>query len=206
MDIYFDKKNPMPEWVKKKTELRENVLKYLQKGSIGCEIGVYRGHFSEKICSYIMPKKLYLIDPWRKLGKTFNDHENIKLGKGPYTNYDQLTTKDALDETKYRVEKFKNSTDIVFIEDFFPSCVDSIKDTLDWVYLDSSHEYNRTLSELYALDKILPKHGILIGDDFVSDPSHGNHQVTLAVNEFIKNTDWYICLGGEWQQFLLRRK
>ena len=204
MNIKFEQ-NPIPSWEKKKVDLRENVLKFVNKNTVGCEIGVFRGIFSEKICQFISPKKLYLIDPWRKLGNTFNSHDAVKLGKDEYTNNDKLTTEMALKETQFRVNKFKNKTDIIIIEDFFPDCISQIEDPLDWVYLDSSHNYKKTLSELHALNKIMPQDSIILGDDFIANKKHPHHQVTLAVNQFVKETRWYICYAGQYGQYMMRK-
>ena len=43
---------------------RELLLKTLPKYSIGLEIGVHKGEFSQKILNCIKPKKLHLVDPW----------------------------------------------------------------------------------------------------------------------------------------------
>ena len=52
MNIKFEI-NPIPDWELKKVDLRENILKFVKKNTIGCEIGVFRGIFSEKICRFV---------------------------------------------------------------------------------------------------------------------------------------------------------
>ena len=50
----------------------------------------------------------------------------------------------------------------------------------------------------------MTKSSLILGDDFVSDKTHNHHQVTLAVNQFVKDTDWYICYAGQFGQYMLR--
>ena len=43
---------------------RTFLLKSIPKRSVGCELGVWKGEFSELILEWAKPSKLYLIDPW----------------------------------------------------------------------------------------------------------------------------------------------
>jgi len=44
---------------------RQCVLDRLPQHSVGAEIGVYKGEFSEMLVGELHPKKLHLIDPWK---------------------------------------------------------------------------------------------------------------------------------------------
>jgi SAM-dependent methyltransferase len=57
-------------------------------------------------------------------------------------------------------------------------------DALDWVYLDSSHQYAHTLDELELLVRKVKEGGIIAGDDWQPDPEHRHHGVAKAVREF----------------------
>src|SRR5512141_3080259 len=47
------------------TKGRRWLLEMLPKGSVGAEIGVWRGDFSALIIDVVRPHLLHLIDPWR---------------------------------------------------------------------------------------------------------------------------------------------
>ena len=47
------------------TTSRDFILQIFPKFSVGVEIGVNDGDFSERILEIVRPKKLHLIDPWK---------------------------------------------------------------------------------------------------------------------------------------------
>ena len=58
---------------------RDFLLQILPKFSIGIEIGVNEGNFSERILEIVQPKKLYLVDPWKfEAGESYTAGEIIK--------------------------------------------------------------------------------------------------------------------------------
>src|SRR5579859_418430 len=62
---------PFPRWALEGAAARRWVLENASRGSVGAEVGVFRGHFSEVILSTLSPKKFYMIDPWTKIGEFF---------------------------------------------------------------------------------------------------------------------------------------
>lgn len=44
---------------------RKSIFELLPQNSIGMEIGVHLGQFSESILEQIHPKELHLVDPWK---------------------------------------------------------------------------------------------------------------------------------------------
>jgi hypothetical protein len=189
---------PMPEREMARTLRRRWILHYASKGGVGAEIGVFRGHFSEVICDTLAPSKLYLIDPWTKVGTTFG------WGKA-YTSFGTLPTALALAETRARVARFSN-TQAILIEDYFPECSDRISTPLDFAYLDASHQYPRTMAELTALVACMAKDGVILGDDWQPDPSHPHHGVFRAVQDFTRHAAWQIVAAGPDGQWALRRR
>ncbi|WP_157966386.1 class I SAM-dependent methyltransferase [Oceanibium sediminis] len=189
---------PQSEW--KRLTRREWILDYAKPGrrSIGAEIGVFRGHFSECICEVLRPRKLYLVDPWTLIGPTFN------WGKLDYTNNDELPTAVARDEAILRCAQFPK-VDTVVVEGAFPACKDQIAEPLDWVYLDASHSYQKTLNELFALDALVAPSGTILGDDWQINPTGKHHGVFAAVQEFVRQSDWRIVAAGPAGQWALRR-
>ncbi|MFN4153525.1 MAG: class I SAM-dependent methyltransferase [Paracoccaceae bacterium] len=189
---------PMPPGEMGRLEARRWILNMVAPGSTGIEIGVFRGHFSGLICEVARPRKLYLVDPWTKLGETFG------WGKA-YTNFDTLTTEAAKTEAIARVSRFP-AVDAVFIEDTFPACAAQITGPLDFAYLDASHKYGPTLNELMHLKDMMAPGGLILGDDWAPDPQNQHHGVFLAVQDFTRNSGWDIVAAGPGAQWALRRR
>jgi len=197
MQLDTEKQFPFPENELKRLYERKWILNYVPKNSVGMEIGVFRGHFSEIIAEAVSPKKLYLVDPWTKLGAFFG------WGKD-YTNFNALPTVVARDEVIKRMAKFKNIK-VIFIEDYSQNILPNFDDILDFVYLDSSHGYDPTYRELCLIDKVLSVNGLIIGDDWAIDINHKHHGVMRAVNEFIKTHDYQFVAAGRGGQWCIRR-
>lgn len=189
---------PMPAAEMERLKNRRWILGRLPRGGIGAEIGVFRGHFSALICEAAAPRKLYMIDPWTRLGPTFG------WGKD-YTNFDTLTTEAARNEAAARVARFPG-VEAVLIEDNYPACSARIAEPLDFAYLDASHKYAATLHELRRLQHQMAPAGLILGDDWHPDPGHIHHGVYRAVQDFVRETDWEIVAAGPAAQWLLRRR
>jgi len=189
---------PFPEGELRRTFARQWILDFIPRGGVGAEIGVFRGHFSERILEVNKPRKLYLVDPWTLIGEYFSWSDD-------YTNFGRLPTSVAKREVELLVNDFPE-TDSVIIEDSFPTCIARITEPLDWAYVDASHGYQATLGELYALSGILVADGTIIGDDWHSDPSHCHHGVYRAVQEFVRMSDFEIVAAGVAGQWCLKRR
>jgi hypothetical protein len=194
----YEAKLPMPKAEADRMRQRRWVLTHVRKGGIGAEIGVFRGWFSELICEIARPSKLYLIDPWTTIGRTFG------WGKD-YTGYDTLTTADAKAETECRVALYPE-VEAVLVEDIYPRCQDRIVEPLDFAYLDAGHQYERTLWELRALAGQVATGGLILGDDWHPDPRRKHHGVFRAVQEFTRAEGWEIVAAGHGAQWVIRRQ
>lgn len=195
----FEAATPFPVHEKERLASRRWILNGLPAGSVGAEIGVFRGHFSEIICERVKPRKFYLIDPWTQLGRTFG------WGK-EYTDFGRLETAAARDEAIARCARFP-ATQTVVIEDGYPACAHRIEEPLDWAYLDASHQYERTLVELRAIQNQIRQGGFILGDDWDPRPDGQHHGVFQAVQQFCRETEWEIIAAvpgsGQWK---LRRR
>jgi hypothetical protein len=78
-------------------------------------------------------------------------------------------------------------------------------DSLDWVYLDSTHSYNGTKLELKLLNRKLKETGLICGDDWQSDRNARHHGVFLAINELIKAEGFEFVVCGIKFQWITRR-
>jgi hypothetical protein len=184
-------------------ERRKWLLSFARPGGVGAEFGVFRGHFAAVIARELKPRKLFLVDPWRKLGERFD------WGPDPYTNYDRLTTADALRDTRHRMKSYEVETEIVYAEEYLDDFIRDFEarsnSKLDFAYLDTSHTYANTLQELQLLSGIVADDGVILGDDWIPDVTHRHHGAMRAVNEFLKTSDWQLVVAGLDNQFCLRR-
>lgn len=178
---------------------RKWILAFADKNSVGAEIGVFRGHFSAVLCEVLRPKRLYLVDPWTKLGETFGWGAD-----SDYTGFGKLTTAYALNDTRSRIGGFSD-IDIRIVEDFCDAFLPQLPEKLDWVYLDASHEYQSTLTELQLIDKVLKPHGVILGDDWEHVRHKKDHGVFRAIHEFIRSHRYEIVAAGPARQWCLRR-
>lgn len=184
-------------------ENRRWLLTHVRQGGIGAEFGVFRGHFAAVIAREAKPRKLFLVDPWTLDGERFD------WGDDPYTNFNRLTTAGALADTRHRMAPYEQACHVVYAETWLENFVEQFSKysgaKLDFAYLDTSHTYANTLSELNLLAGIVADDGVILGDDWIPDITDRHHGVMRAVNEFIKGADWQIVCAGRDNQFCLRR-
>jgi methyltransferase family protein len=79
-------------------------------------------------------------------------------------------------------------------------------ESLDWIYLDSTHIYDGTKRELKLLNRKLRETGLICGDDWQSDRDNRHHGVFLATNEFTREEGFEFVLCGVNMQWIMRRK
>ena len=137
------------------------------KDLIGCEIGVYKGTYSNQILNHFQKKgfslQLSLIDPWK-----INDD---------YKEYGEKILEDAYHEV---VSKFKNIKNVEILREDSLSASKRFKNSsLDFVYVDGNHDYEFVLKDLETWFTKVKPGGIIFGDDYLRP-----YGVTKAVNEF----------------------
>jgi len=192
----IQKQFPFPHGQIARARWRRWIFRYLPKGAVCAEIGVFRGHFATEILRHAAPRKLYLIDPWTICGEFFG-------WGGEYTNNDTLPTATARREVELRAAIFPR-VDVRLLEDHFGSDELAIEEPLDWVYLDASHHYEHTLAELRKIADVLKPDGMIAGDDWWPDPSHQHHGVFRAVQTFVRTAPFEIVAAGPGNQYVLR--
>ncbi|GHE93477.1 hypothetical protein GCM10016455_12070 [Aliiroseovarius zhejiangensis] len=190
---------PFPQTELWRLDKRRYILETLAKGSVGAEIGVFRGHFADVILDTVKPSHFYMIDPWTLLGDWFG------WGNGKYVSNGALTTRMAKDEACLRAANHPG-TQTTVIEGFFPDCAPLIDHKLDWAYLDASHGFQETLAELRALARLVKRDGAILGDDWRPDPTSHQHGVFRAVQKFVAETNWQIVTCGPAGQWMIKRK
>lgn len=135
--------------------------------SQGAEIGVFAGEFSREILSILQPKALHLVDLFEGIATSGNVNgqamKDVDLG----------IVRQELDAIGAPVKTWAADSVEWLQGQFYPQ--------LDWVYLDTTHEYERTRAELEAARKVVKPGGIIAGHDM----SRAFPGVVRAVTEFV---------------------
>ncbi|MDE7432753.1 MAG: class I SAM-dependent methyltransferase [Lachnospiraceae bacterium] len=153
------------------------------------EVGVAFGDFSEQILKICSPQKLYLVDLW----------EDERYGSGASSIQD----------------KFKHEIEAGIIEvrqGYSTQKLDEFEDyELDWVYIDTAHDYTITKKELELCQSKIKHGGYICGHDYAKYNvySRCDYGVYDAVNEFAVNEGYeFLYLTMEThglQSFCLRK-
>lgn len=177
---------------------RQGALSLAPRQGTGVELGVFTGRFSEILYKATSPKKLYLVDGWRRI------YGNEFPNWGAYTDYGRLGTEAALLLVHARAKHMGGDVEIV--EETSTTWLKrQPRHSLDWAYLDTSHSYENTLHELVLLDEALKPHGVILGDDCRTDPTHRHHGVFRAVRDFCRNGRFEIVHMDTHAQWAIRR-
>jgi hypothetical protein len=162
---------------------RDFVLKRFPKKSVGAEIGVWKGNFSEEILNIVKPTKLHLIDPWAY-------QDSLEFSRALYGGI-RGENQQRLDGV-YRsvVDRFgwHITHGIVDIhrgksQDILAQFSDG---SLDWAYIDGDHRYEAVLSDLELVHRKLKPGGLAAGDDYTNVTAWWKDGVPKAVNEAIR--------------------
>jgi hypothetical protein len=161
---------------------REFLLHLLPKNSVGAEIGVHLGDFSQLMLEIVCPIELHLIDPWiYEESETYRDA--LYGGKAPggqremdgryasvCARFKQVVASGCV------IIHRGSSCDILreFPEEYF-----------DWIYVDGNHQYKYVKQDLELSFRKTKLGGYVAGDDY----GHGgwwNWGVKRAVDEFAR--------------------
>lgn len=175
------------------------VEKYIPKNSVGCEIGVWKGEFTETLVNTCKPSKFHLVDPW----KCFDEYPDAWFGgkcDGAQAGMDKIYN----DVATQFASKISDGS-IIMHRGLSTKVADAIPDeSLDWVYIDGNHMYEFVKADLEIYTKKVRKGGIIFGDDFVCNIGWWGDGVTDAVLEFAKNGP--VETLSLSNQFVLRKK
>jgi Methyltransferase domain len=178
---------------------RQFVLKFLPAESIGAELGVFTGLFSAVFARDRRISKVTFVDPWwNAFGSHYPDW-------GAYTDYGRVSTRGAYDVARIRISRAGLPNRVVEIGYSYEWLAAQPDKSLDWVYLDSTHNYEGTKRELELLDHKIKDTGLILGDDWQTERNHIHHGVCLAVNELVKASNFELILAGDRSQWVLRR-
>ena len=179
---------------------RAFLLKMLPTGSVGAEIGVHKGEFSEQILRSVKPRELHLIDPWKyESSEEYNDALYGGKAQGGQAEmdkrYEQVLARFRRHLRSGRVFVHRGSSNGV--------CDNFSDDSFDWVYIDGNHLYEFVKSDLELYYHKVRSGGYIAGDDYEIG-GWWKSGVKLAVDEFLKNRAVEV-VDIQDGQFILRK-
>lgn len=151
-------------------ETRNELLNLFKKNIKVCEIGVFKGEFSNIIMDTIKPNELHLIDLFEgTMCSGDKDGNNIV-----WTNLQ--------DEYKKIVNSYSKNKNVIIHKGNSVEILNTLEDEyLDLVYIDGDHTYNGVKGDLESSYKKVKVGGYICGHDYTSHMFEG---VVRAVNEF----------------------
>jgi len=183
-------------------EYRKNAIRrffvqtYIPKNSIGAELGVHKGFFTRTLLQFAIPKVLHLIDPWYKLSSEWT-----------WSGGKKCTVEGLIGVYRAYKKEVKSGQVVIHVDGDLEVLASFPDHYLDWVYVDSSHEYHHTCQELDVLYRKVKPTGVITGDDWLSDPEHGHHGVCRAVREFVESAGYEFAYSSDAdKQWAIRRK
>ena len=167
-------------------DARLEILNLLPKHSVGLEIGVHKGEFSEKIIEIVNPSRLYLVDPWT----IFDDDKYDQSWYGKTTPQEEMNQRHDL-----VVEKFKTNANVTIIRDLSTDAAKELEDnSLDFIYIDGDHYFKSTYKDLIDSFEVLKVNGFIIIDDFIAYDFYKKNlnenpfgAIIVFLNKFRKN-------------------
>ena len=175
---------------------RDFVLQALPKFSIGVEIGVNEGFFSERIIEIVQPKKFHLIDPWKfQQGEYYKSGEKIQGQEMMDGRFENVCKKFTTEIKKYQIVINRGTS-----EEILPKFDDGY---FDWAYVDGNHSYNFVKKDLELCYMKVKNGGLITGDDYY-DGERSTDGVKKAVDEFI-NSGFVQLIQLKNNQFILKK-
>lgn len=161
-------------------------VKRIPIGTVGAEIGVWKGDSSQKFLS-TNPKELHLVDAW-SLDVWFDDLPEYQQ-KEVLEKYSKslgiVKTREAYQEYydkiyKSVVEKFSKNENVIIHRMDSKEWFAKTDIKLDWIYVDGDHSYEGCLRDLNSSLSVVKPGGTIFGDDY------GNKaEVKRAVDDFV---------------------
>ena len=147
-------------------ERRRFLLEMLPPKSVGAEIGVHLGDFSQVILDVTAPEHLHLIDPWRY--QPSSEYEHALYGGRAEGGQREMDERHAGVLTRFAEAIHAGQVTVHRGEsvDVLSALPDA---SLDWVYVDGNHTYEFVAQDLrLSLAKVKPG-GLVTGDDYGED-------------------------------------
>jgi hypothetical protein len=156
-------------------DTRDDLISSFPKDMVICEIGVFKGEFSEKILSLMHPKELKLVDIFHGKMCSGDKDGNYIVWTDLEDEYSKLKQKYSTNE---KVSLLKGKSSLIMKE--FPDYY------FDLIYIDGDHSYEGVLSDLTISNLKVKENGYICGHDYISPRFDG---VVRAVNEFCEKNN-----------------
>jgi len=151
---------------------RHDLLACLPRDGVVAEVGVAEGEFSERILTIAAPARLYLIDLWQSSARAFGQP--------------------AAEKVQNRFAESERLGIVSIMRGYSWEQLNALPaQTLDWLYIDASHEYEDVSRDLKAAHRAVKPNGYIAGHDYTlwSSPTL-RFGVVEAVNEFCIRHDY----------------
>ena len=144
-----------------KSSHRTDLFEHLPTSGAAAEFGTGDGSFAESISKVTRPETLSLVDQW----KSDEERQAVK-------------------------QQFDRHQCTVRLRDHEPITVlrEADTDSLDWMYINSPHEYEATLAGLRESQRAVADDSYIAGDDYKIVNS-----VIPAVHQFCSEIDWQLA-------------
>lgn len=167
---------------------RNELPKYFKESgfSVGAEIGVYKGAFSEMLCSAGL--KVYAIDPWHS-----------------YDSGGRITKDNKRNQYLYNraYNTLKKYPDCTIIRKTSMDAVPWFKDeSLDFVYIDGDHNFKHIAQDIYEWTYKVRKGGIVAGHDYKANVGG----IEKNINHVGPVVDAYVKAFGIKKLYIIGRK
>jgi hypothetical protein len=159
-------------------ETRNDLIQILQKNMIICEIGVFKGEFSQKLLLETQPKELHLIDLFEGVMPSGDKDGNNVIYADLEIEYKKLCDKYENND----IVKIHKGQSLINLNNFSDNY-------FDMIYIDGDHSYEGVLKDLEISFHKVKSNGYICGHDY---SSHKFPQVVEAVNYFINKNNYKI--------------
>jgi hypothetical protein len=151
-------------------DTRNDLLDIIGQQSIVCEIGIFKGEFSEIIIEKLKPSEIHLIDIFEGEMCSGNKDGNNIVWTNLNDEYNRLKLKYENDSTVKLHKGYSFDTLKNFQDEYF-----------DFIYIDGDHSYDGVKIDLQLSYLKTKKGGYICGHDYTTQMFEG---VVRAVDEF----------------------
>lgn len=181
-------------------ERRDFLLDMLPRDSVGVEIGVHLGDFSQRILDAIAPRRLHLVDPWK--------HEASETYRSAWYGGKVADGQLGMDARYLGVcarfeAQIQERRVVLHRGDSAEAMAKFDDDSLDWVYVDGNHLYDYVKIDLALSLRKVRAGGYITGDDY-SDGGWWDGGAKRAVDEFAQS-DAVQLVEIRNEQFIFRK-
>lgn len=160
---------------------RKRLLRALPPGTVGMEIGVHLGDFSQRMLDQVAPRELHLVDLW--------EHRPEPAYSGARYGARAVGGAAEMEERFARVQaRFAGpvAAGVVTIHRGYSDAVlEQFPDGyFDWIYIDGNHFYEYVRRDLELAATKVRAGGLITGDDY-GPLGWWEGGVTRAVDEFV---------------------